>query len=184
MIVSKPRKNDEAVLAALNLIDDEVLSFIATRGTTIDILGGRRYNDASPELRRLGIDVDSWPTPPAGLFVVAERRLYLRSTCVMTVVHELGHAFDLALSPSDAYWTTTVPTWRTEHAKTMKFVTPYAAAGEDESFAEAFRAWWDANNSASPWPKVTRERLRNVSPALHRTMERCITQVLRNASAA
>ena len=27
-----------------------------------------RYCDASPALQRLGIDVDGWPVPPAGLF--------------------------------------------------------------------------------------------------------------------
>jgi len=38
-----------------------------------------RYRDVPPALRRLGIDVDAWPVPPAGLFVVEERVVYLRS---------------------------------------------------------------------------------------------------------
>ncbi len=38
-------------------------------------LGEREsYRDASPALRRLAIDVDAWPAPPDGLFVVEEER--------------------------------------------------------------------------------------------------------------
>ena len=43
-----------------------------------------RYRDVSPALRRLGVDVDAWPVPPAGLFVVEERTVYLRSLSPMT----------------------------------------------------------------------------------------------------
>ena len=59
--------------------------------------GTQKYRDASPALARLGIDVDAWPAPPAGLFVVEERGLYLRSRSPMTVAHEFGHALDCAL---------------------------------------------------------------------------------------
>ncbi len=47
-----------------------------------------RYRDVSPALRRLGVDVDAWPVPPAGLFVVEERTVYLRSFTPMTIGHE------------------------------------------------------------------------------------------------
>jgi len=42
-------------------------------------------------LRRLASGVDDWPVPPAGLFVVEERTIYLRSTSPMTVAHEFAH---------------------------------------------------------------------------------------------
>ena len=58
---------------------------------------GEVYRAASSALRRLGIDVDVWPLPPAGLFVVEERTVYLRSRSPMTVAHEFGHALDCAL---------------------------------------------------------------------------------------
>src|SRR5580700_4377413 len=58
---------------------------------------GELYRQASQALARLGIDVDAWPAPPAGLFVVEERALYLRSRSPMTVAHEFGHALDCAL---------------------------------------------------------------------------------------
>ncbi|MBV8530831.1 MAG: hypothetical protein JO104_05895, partial [Candidatus Eremiobacteraeota bacterium] len=51
---------------------------------------GELYREASHALARLGIDVDAWPAPPAGLFVVEERALYLRSRSPMTVAHEFG----------------------------------------------------------------------------------------------
>jgi hypothetical protein len=48
-----------------------------------------------------------------------------------------------------------------------RFVTPYAASGLDEYAAEGFRAYISANDSRSPWPAVTRRRLREIDPALH-----------------
>jgi hypothetical protein len=41
---------------------------------------GERFGDRSPVLRRIVAGVDAWPIPPAGLFVVEERTIYLRST--------------------------------------------------------------------------------------------------------
>ncbi len=58
---------------------------------------GERYRDTSAALRRLGVDVDAWPVPPAGLFVVEERTVYLRSRSAMTTGHEVAHAIDCAL---------------------------------------------------------------------------------------
>jgi len=58
---------------------------------------GERYDEASPALARIGVDVDGWPAPPAGLFVVEERTVYIRSQSAMTIAHEFGHALDCAL---------------------------------------------------------------------------------------
>jgi len=46
------------------------------------------------------------------------------------------------------------------------FVTPYAATGLDEYFAEAIRAHVEINDTDSPWPKATRQRLREVDPPI------------------
>ncbi|MDQ2663529.1 MAG: hypothetical protein M3Y18_05780 [Candidatus Eremiobacteraeota bacterium] len=74
------------------------LAFAQALGTRIVTLARKqRYSQASPALRRLGVDMDSWPAPPAGLFVVEERSVYLRSRSRMTVAHEFGHALDCAL---------------------------------------------------------------------------------------
>lgn len=68
-----------AVAETLSLYTKPVVAFVASRGTTIRILDeGERYADVSHELSRLGIDVDPRSAPPAGLFVVQERRVYLR----------------------------------------------------------------------------------------------------------
>jgi len=40
----------------------------ARRIRIVPLDDGRRYHDASTALRRLGVDVDGWPIPPAGLF--------------------------------------------------------------------------------------------------------------------
>jgi len=127
---------------------------------------GERYREASPALNRLGIDVDAWPAPPAGLFVVEERTVYLRSRSPMTVAHEFGHAIDCALG-GGIYLSGIDPTIRRAFLEARSFVTPYAATGIDEYFAEAVRAYVEVNDPASPWPKATKARLRRVDPAMY-----------------
>jgi len=128
---------------------------------------GERYRDVSGALRRLGADVDAWPVPPAGLFVVEERTVYLRSRSPMTIGHELAHAIDCALG--DGIYRSGYDTQiRSAFAAARSFVTPYAAAGLDEYFAECVRSYADVlNDPHSPWPRATRERLRGCDPAMH-----------------
>ena len=131
---------------------------------------GELYRDASRALARLGIDVDAWPAPPAGLFVVEERSLYLRSRSPMTVAHEFGHALDCALG-GGVYRSGIDPQVRSLFANATSFVTPYAATGVDEYFAESLRAYVEANDPASPWPRATRARLRHGDPGMHDFIE-------------
>ncbi len=131
------------------------------------LLGAERYRDVSPALRRLGVDVDAWPVPPAGLFVVEERTVYLRSLSAMTIGHEVAHAIDCALGDG-VYRSGFDPQIRSAFAAARAFVTPYAASGLDEYFAECVRAYADVlNDPDSPWPRATRERLRSCDPAMH-----------------
>lgn len=132
---------------------------------------GERYDDASAELKRLGVDVDAWPAPPAGLFVVSERTVYLRSKSRMTVCHETMHALDCALGDG-VYLSSTSPEIRRMFSDARAFITPYAATGSDEYFAEAARGFCDRfNDEASFWPKATRARLRRIDPAMFEFLE-------------
>jgi hypothetical protein len=131
----------------------------------------QRYADVSPALRRLGVDVDAWPVPPAGLFVVEERTVYLRSRSPMTVGHEFGHAIDCALG-GGVYLSGYDPRIRAAFTNARQFVTPYAATGLDEYMAEALRAYAELNDPSSPWPRATRERLLACDPALHAIVAR------------
>jgi hypothetical protein len=131
---------------------------------------GELYREASHALARLGIDVDAWPAPPAGLFVVEERALYLRSRSPMTVAHEFGHALDCALG-GGVYRSGIDPVVRALFANATSFVTPYAATGVDEYFAESLRAYVEANDAASPWPRATRARLRHGDSGMHEFIE-------------
>jgi hypothetical protein len=124
------------------------------------------YCHASAALTRLGIDVDGWPSPPAGLFVVEERTVYLRSRSPMTVAHEFAHALDCALG-GGIYRSGVDPRVRSLFGNAPAFVTPYAATGVDEYFAESLRAYVGINDPGSVWPRVTRERLRRIDPAMH-----------------
>jgi hypothetical protein len=128
------------------------------------------YRDRSPALRRLASGVDEWPVPPAGLFVVEERAVYLRSTSPMTVAHEFAHALDCALG-GGIYLSSVDPRIRRAYRSARSFVTPYAASAIDEYFAECLRAWVEVNDLGSPWPRATRARLREIDPAMSTVLE-------------
>jgi hypothetical protein len=148
-----------------------VLSYAAERETRIIPLSlGQRYRDASPALRRLGVGVDAWPDPPAGLFVVEERTIYLRDACPMTVAHEFGHALDCALG-GGVYRSGYDVHIRYAFSMARKFVSSYAAYGLDEYFAESVRAFVGVNDSACPWPKVSRARLKAIDARMYACIE-------------
>ena len=155
-----------AIEATLDRFGAQALRLAAAAGTRIVLLSpGERYRDRSRALRRLAATVDDWAAPPAGLFVVEERAVYLRSTSPMTVAHEFAHALDCALG-GGVYLSGVDPRIRRAFRDATGFITPYAAVGLDEYFAESLRAWVDANDPRSPWPRATRERLQRVDPAM------------------
>ena len=152
-----------------------VVRFLEESGTKSVVVGKGGYRAASPVLRRLGLDVDAWPVVPAGLFVVEERTVYLRTVDVMTIVHEHGHALDCALG-GGIYRSGRDPRVREAYRNARKFVTPYAATSIDEWFAEGVRACVEANVSPSPWPKVTRERFREIDPVGYQLVVKLIAE--------
>ncbi len=117
-------------------------------------------------MRRLGVDVDAWPVAPAGLFVVEERTVYLRSATPMTVAHEFAHGLDCALG-GGVYRSGYDTAIRRAFARARAYVTPYAATGLDEYFAESLRAYVEVNDPHSPWPKATRTRLLALDEPMH-----------------
>lgn len=142
---------------------------------------GETYRNASPALARLGVDVDSWPAPPAGLFVVEERAVYLRSLSPMTVAHEFGHALDCALG-GGVYLSGIDPQIRACFSEAKAFVTPYAATAIDEYFAEGLRAFVGINEPTSFWPRATRKRLLQVDASLHDYIAQLFTSLQRDAA--
>lgn len=170
------RVAEQPVLETLLRFGRGALAYaLRSRIRVILLRQGELYRQASPALARLGIDVDAWPAPPAGLFVVEERALYLRSRSPMTVAHEFGHALDCALG-GGVYRSGIDPKVRALFASAVRFVTPYAATGVDEYFAEALRAYVEANDSGSPWPRATRARLRHSDPAMHDFVDRLFVE--------
>lgn len=126
---------------------------------------GEKFGDASPVLRRIVAGVDNWPIAPAGLFVVEERTVYLRSLSPMTLAHEFGHALDCALG-GGVYLSGVDPRIRRAFNTATAFVTPYAASACDEYFAECVRAFVEVNDPYSLWPRATRDRLWSVDPRM------------------
>ena len=136
----------------------------------VHLRDGEGFVSRSRVLRRLGARVDDWPLPPSGLFVVEERTIYLRSLSPMTVAHEFAHALDCALG-GGVYFSGIDARVRQAFAGAPRFVTPYAACGLDEYFAECTRAWVGANDPHSAWPRATRSRLRSIDPAMCAILE-------------
>jgi len=163
----------DSIAATLERFGKGALRFAAERRTRIHVLrNGEKYLAASPELAKLSIDVDCWPSPPAGLFVVQERTVYLRSLSPMTISHEFGHALDCALG-GGIYFSGVDLQVRDCFASARSFITPYAASGIDEYFAESMRAYVGAcNDPASAWPAATPERLRSIDGAIYDTIAR------------
>ncbi len=161
-----------AIARTLARFGAPALTYASRHGVrVVPLLRNQRYAQASAALQRLGVDVDSWPAPPAGLFVVEERCMYLRSRSTMTVAHEFGHALDCALG-GGVYRSSVDPALRRLFADARAFVTPYAATGLDEYFAESLRAYVEANDPQSFWPRATRERLRRVDAPMFGYVER------------
>ncbi len=178
------RAPERSIVDALSLFGCDALHFAENGGVNVVPLPrGARYRELSRALARLGIDVDAWPAPPAGLFVVEERTVYLRSRSPMTVTHEFGHALDCVLG-GGVYRSGIDPVIRGCFTAARAFVTPYAATGLDEYFAEALRAYVEANDAASAWPPATRERLRSLDPALHAYVEELFAFGFKRTNAA
>ncbi len=166
LVCAGPEEALGEIARALAHFGAPALRYAARRNVRIVPLeSAQRYCDASAALRRLAVDVDAWPVPPAGLFVVEERTVYLRSPSPMTVAHEFGHALDCALG-GGVYRSGYDLEIRRSFANAKEFVTPYAATGLDEYFAESLRGYVEVNDARSPWPKATRARLRSVDPAM------------------
>jgi hypothetical protein len=160
------------VARTLRLFGMPALRFAAQAGVrVVPLRRAQRYADLSTALRRLCVGVDDWPAPPAGLFVVEERTVYLRSRSPMTVAHEFGHALDCALGRG-VYRSTTDPAVRSLFDAAREFITPYAATAVDEYFAECLRAYVEANDPASVWPRATRARLQSVDAGMSAYIKR------------
>jgi hypothetical protein len=161
------RPPEPRVVETLQRFGTGALEYAHRNGVRIALLrDGEPYRSASSALTRLGIDVDAWPAPPAGLFVVEERTVYVRSRSPMTVAHEFAHGLDCALG-GGVYRSGVDPRVRVLYAGAPVFITPYAATGIDEYFAESIRAYVGINDPSSPWPRATRERLRQIDPQMH-----------------
>lgn len=170
-LLDAPLSRHAGIARTLAKFGIAALAFAHRHGIRIvPLAAAERYDVRSSALRRLGVDVDAWPAPPAGLFVVEERAVYLRSRSPMTVAHEFGHALDCALG-GGVYRSSIDPVLRRCFTGARGFVTPYAATGADEYFAESVRAYVEINDPASFWPRATRDRLRRIDPQMYEYVE-------------
>jgi hypothetical protein len=148
----------------------------AWRGETkISILTSRqRFAQASPAIKRCMPGIDDLRSPPAGLFVVEERRLLLRQEALrMACAHEFAHALDAVLARRPrSYFSFESEELRFYFATATGFINEYAASSLDEYFAESVRAYVEVNDSQCTWLPVTRQDLYLRDPRMFALVER------------
>jgi len=155
-------------------VPEPLLRYLEGARTIIRVLHpGERFIDVSASIEVAQANVDRWPIPPAGLFVVAERTLYLRLVTSMTIGHEIFHALDSALGANGRYLSATDARIRGAFDMACargRFLTPYAAGAVEEYFAEAGRAMVGLNDDDAPWRPVSERVLRKIDPTMYRIM--------------
>jgi hypothetical protein len=147
----------------------------ASAGVRIAIVTrGRHFRDISASVNRCAPDLDSWVAPPAGLFVVDERRVLLREGALrMTAAHEFAHALDAALAQRPrSYYSFESEELRYYFATATGFVNEYAASGLDEYFAESMRAYVEVNDERCAWLPLTRQDLYLRDPRMFALIDR------------
>jgi len=166
------RQRVPAVLATIERYPPHLRAAADAAGIRVALIGPfQDYSDYSPLLRVQGFsDPD---VRIAGLFVSHERTLYVRASSPVIVAHEYAHALDFALG-GGAYLSHTHPGIRRAYRAARaarRTVVRYAATALTEYFAEGMRAMVEVNDERSPWPRVSRARLKLVDPALYEILE-------------
>jgi hypothetical protein len=122
-----PRVPNEA-LPWISRLGASVTPRCAMRASEAFASSSSRATSAIATFRQRSCDwasnVDAWPAPPTGLFVVEERTVYLRSRSRMTAAHEFAHALDCALG-NGTYRSGCDPELRRLFSEATRFVTPY-----------------------------------------------------------
>lgn len=173
---------DTAARAAIDMVlqrvGPDVCEVLADGGGRIVVLEpNQRFDEASAVLARMMCGVDGWPIPPAGLFVVEERTVYLRAVSEMTIGHELMHLTDCVLG-GGVYLSNVDPRIRRMFASARGFVSPYAASACDEWWAESARAYFGFNDPGSLWPPVSPERLEERDPEMYRFVRKTFVETI------
>lgn len=168
------------LVAALRPFGEGALRAARDGGVRIRVLpASRKFAQCSPDVAAIVPDIDDWSAPPAGLFVLSERLLLLRSRALrMTAAHEFGHALDaIAAGRRASYFSYENAEVRATFASCPGFVNEYAATGLDEYFAEALRAYTEVNDDRSSWPPLTRYDLFARDPRLFGLVESFLHRV-------
>ena len=169
------------IIRALGAFGERALSAAIAGGVRIAVVpSARRFADYSNAVARLVPGIDDWSAPPAGLFVVEERRVLLRDRAMkMTVAHEFAHALDAVLARRPrSYFSYESDELRHCFATAPGFVNEYAASGLDEYFAESVRAYLEVNDSRCAWLPLTRYDLKMRDPRMFDLVERTLCERL------
>lgn len=148
--------------AALAPFGDRALRLAVDAGVRITVVpSGRAFTQCSAAVAALVPDIDRWQAPPAGVFVLEEKLILLRSGALrMAAAHEFAHALDALLARRPrSYFSFESAEIRAAYAAASGFINEYAASGLDEYFAECVRAYVEVSDDRSSWLPLTRKDL-------------------------
>jgi hypothetical protein len=163
------RAPSAALVEALAPFGERALRLAAGAGVRVTVVpNGRPFTQCSPAVAALVPDIDRWQAPPAGLYVLEERLILLRSGALrMAAAHEFAHALDALLAAKPrSYFSFENPGVRSAYAAASGFLNEYAASGLDEYFAESLRAYVEVNDDRSSWLPLTRLELKARDPCM------------------
>lgn len=156
---------------------ESALRAAARAGVRITLVPeGRRFGSYSESVARSAPGIDDWPSPPSGLFVVADRQVLLRKNSLrMTAAHEFAHALDSVMAKRPrSYFSFESEELRYYFATATGYVNEYAASGLDEYFAESLRAYVEINDERCSWLPLTRQDLYLRDPRMFALIERLL----------
>ena len=154
-------------------IPTHLLAALRDFGGSIYALGRTgSYVRASKTLRDLKINPAYWGVTPSGMYIQAERTVYVHDVAEGVIAHEIGHMVD-AFFGKGPYLSASDVTLRSAYDAARSFVSYYSACGIDEFVAEGFRSMLSFDLAA--FPPTSPERLKECSPYLYDLLDGIFT---------
>lgn len=163
------------LVRALAPFGEAALDAAVSAGVRIAVVpDAEPFASVSTSVARCAPTIDQWASPPAGLFVVDEKRVLLRARSLrMTAAHEFAHALDAVLARKKrSYFSYESEELRYYFATATGYVNEYAASSLDEYFAESVRAYVEVNDERCAWLPLTRQDLFLRDPRMFALIDR------------
>ena len=176
-MITAPDREAYAIMGALAQYPLGVISQLADSGTKfVAVPREGLFADSSPTMASWSDADRASGEKRDGLFVHADRTVYVRHAGTSLLVHEAAHALDMALGVGHEMRSSHDPTIQGEFKRAKErsaFITPKAAENAAEFFAEAVRAHVGTGRD------VSREKLFDLHPHTCVLIDRCFARAER-----